>query len=155
MERQLKRTYSEVYSILQMLGESFINKLPTNLYSMIEEEKLEEYSPTYSLDIALDEQNVKKESLAMIALFHSTYWCDSKEEIKQLKEVFLKAEKKKYENNAENLNFNDLTGNKDRVIDEADITDDNIETESIEIKRQENSIIKKIINKIKTFFKRN
>ena len=38
MDIKTKETYSEVYSILNLLGESYITKLPKSLYNMIIEE---------------------------------------------------------------------------------------------------------------------
>ena len=80
MDIKTKETYSEVYSILNLLGESYITKLPKSLYNMILEEKSNEYNPQYSSSIALEQQNIKKEALSMIALFHLNYWCNSQEE---------------------------------------------------------------------------
>ena len=39
--------YSEVYSILNLLGNSYIEKLPKSLFKMIEEEKSSTYNPQY------------------------------------------------------------------------------------------------------------
>ena len=80
--------YSEVYSILNLLGNSYIAKLPKSLFKMIEEEKSSTYNPQYREDQSLNEQNIKRESLSMIALFHLNYWCNSDEEKEQLKQLF-------------------------------------------------------------------
>ena len=37
MDIKTKETYSEVYSILNMLGENYITKIPSKLYQMIKE----------------------------------------------------------------------------------------------------------------------
>ena len=39
--------YSEVYAVLNMLGESYIKRFPVALYEMIEKEKSNYYTPTY------------------------------------------------------------------------------------------------------------
>lgn len=54
--------YSEVYSILNLLGNSYIAKLPKSLFKMIEEEKSSTYNPQYREDQSLNEQNIKRES---------------------------------------------------------------------------------------------
>lgn len=105
MEQQLKHTYSEVYSLLQMLGDNFINKLPKHLYTLIEEEKSEEYNPIYSFDLKLEEQKIKKESLSMIALFHLTFWCESVEEREELNELFKRVEEERQQNKVTNNIF--------------------------------------------------
>lgn len=86
--------YSEVYSILNLLGNSYIAKLPKSLFKMIEEEKSSTYNPQYREDQSLNEQNIKRESLSMIALFHLNYWCNSDEEKEQLKQLFENNEEK-------------------------------------------------------------
>ena len=76
MDEMTQEIYSEVYSILNLLGDYFINKLPTSLYEMIKKEKSSTYNPQYSKKIDLNEQNIKRESLSMIAIFHLNYWCN-------------------------------------------------------------------------------
>lgn len=93
MNQQTKEIYSEVYSILNTLGNDYTKKLPIKLYNIIKENKLEGYNPQYK-SVDLKNQDIKRESLAMIALFYLNYWCDSKEEKQQLKEIFNNNEKK-------------------------------------------------------------
>lgn len=97
MNIKTKETYSEVYSILNMLGGNYITKLPSKLYQMIKEEKSDEYNPQYDSKISLDRQNIKKETLSMIALFHLNYWCNSLEEKQELQDLFNKNEIEKRE----------------------------------------------------------
>ena len=76
MNVQTQEMYSEVYSILNLLGESYIKKLPVSLFNMIKEERREDYNPKYDSKINLEQQNIKRETLSMIALFHLNYWCN-------------------------------------------------------------------------------
>lgn len=87
MNIQRKEMYSEVYSVLNLLGEKYIKKLPISLINMIKDERKKEYNPRYDLKINLAEQNIKRESLSMIALLHLNYWCESEEEKDSLKEL--------------------------------------------------------------------
>ena len=80
MDEKTKEIYSEVYSILNMLDKSYITRLPEKLYMMIQKEKSNKYNPQYDPNIDLSEQNIKKETLSIIALFHLNYWCNSQEE---------------------------------------------------------------------------
>ena len=88
MNVQTHEIYSEVYSILNLLGESYIKKLPVSLFNMIKEEKKQDYNPKYDSKINLEQQNIKRETLSMIALFHLNYWCDSDEEKNKLRTLF-------------------------------------------------------------------
>ena len=94
MNVKTKEMYSEVYSILNMLGNDYISKLPRSLITMINEERLKTYEPKYELDISLDKQKLQRDTMAMIALFHLNYWCDLNEEKENLKELFKDNEKK-------------------------------------------------------------
>ena len=94
MDGITQEVYSEVYSILNLLGENFIKKLPKSLYEMIKKEKSSSYNPQYSASLKLEEQDIKKESLSMIALFHLNYWCENEEEKEELKRIFSENEEK-------------------------------------------------------------
>ena len=64
-----KDVYSEVNSILNLLGNEFIEKIPEDIYKMILEKRNKEYNPNYSLALPLEKQNINKKSLSVIALF--------------------------------------------------------------------------------------
>ena len=138
--------YSEVYSILNLLGSSYITKLPKSLFKMIEEEKSSTYNPQYSEDQSLSEQNIKRESLSMIALFHLNYWCNSDEEKEQLKQLFKNNEEKHQAEIREKYNPDNLfKNNKQETIQEATVNSNNLA-----IVEYKESILKKFINKIKS-----
>lgn len=151
MDIKTKEIYSEVYSVLNMLGDSYITKLPSSLYKMIKEEKLKEYNPDYDSNIALEQQNIRKESISMIALFHLNYWCNSEEEKNELKTLF-KANEEKYQAEIrEKYNPDDIFKNKKQnYIEETKHTEEN--TSMIAV--QEEKWYKKIFNLIKNLFKK-
>ena len=138
--------YSEVYSILNLLGSSYITKLPKSLFKMIEEEKSSTYNLQYSEDQSLSEQNIKRESLSMIALFHLNYWCNSDEEKEQLKQLLKNNEEKHQAEIREKYNPDNLfNNNKQETIQEA-----NVNSNNLAIVEYKESILKKFINKIKS-----
>ena len=47
MDVKTQETYSEVYSVLNMLGDKYIKRLPTSLFNMIVKEKKQDYNPVY------------------------------------------------------------------------------------------------------------
>ena len=96
--------YSEIYSILQMLGEFYINKIPIDLFNMIKEEKLENYNPHYEFTEIL---NMKNETISMLALLYLKFWCNSPEEKKILKKLF-KNNEEKYQAKIKIVNMNDI-----------------------------------------------
>lgn len=145
MENTVKDIYSEVYAILNMLGKEYINKLPKDIYNIIKEEKSTEYNPVYETTVALDKQDVKKETISIIAFLHLNYWCNEEEKIK-LRELFDENEDKYQE---------------EQEVEQEDeeIQDDNNEIEigkeflSMIVYKEEN-FAQRIFNKIRKLFSR-
>ena len=81
------RVYSEVYSILNMLGSRYIGKLPKKLYRLIESKKSDEYCLQVNSIRDLN-GSVQRETLALIALLHLNYWCCDQQERYVLQRIF-------------------------------------------------------------------
>lgn len=151
MENTVKDIYSEVYAILNMLGKEYINKLPKDIYNIIKEEKYTEYNPVYETTVALDKQDVKKETISIIAFLHLNYWCNEDEKIK-LRELFDENEDKYQE---------ELKQQEEQEVEQEDeeIQDDNNEIEigkeflSMIVYKEEN-FAQRIFNKIRKLFSR-
>ena len=149
MENTVKDIYSEVYAILNMLGKEYINKLPNDIYNIIKEEKSLEYNPVYATTVALDKQDVKKETISIIAFLHLNYWCNEEEKIK-LRELFDENEDKYQE---------ELKQQEEQEVEQEDeeIQDDNNEIEigkeflSMIVYKEEN-FVQRIFNKIRKLF---
>ena len=150
MDTVTKEIYSEVYSVLKILGKKYIDKIPNSLYNMIQENKLETYNPTYTLETDLNEQNIKRESISMIALMHLNYWCNSENEKNELKKIFKENDGKYKERIREKYNPDNLFNKKN--IETEKITE-NVENTEI-IKYKEETFFKRILRKIVNFFKK-
>ena len=70
--------YAELSEILKMMEPKEVNKIPKKLLEVIEKEKSNTYIPNYSSKIELNSQNIKKETLAMLALLYINYWCEKR-----------------------------------------------------------------------------
>ena len=117
---------------------------------MIEEEKSSTYNPQYREDQSLNEQNIKRESLSMIALFHLNYWCKSDEEKEQLKQLFKNNEEQHQAEIREKYNPDNLFKKNDIDVEE---TTEKTECKEL-IKYKEENFLKKILRKIVKFFKK-
>ena len=146
MNVQTQEIYSEVYSILNLLGESYIKKLPVSLFNMIKEEKRQDYNPKYDAEINLEQQSIKRETLSIIALFHLNYWCNSDEEKNELKTLFKTNEEKHQAEIREKYNPDNLFKKHSLQQEESTITN---EVAMVEYKEP---LFKRIINKIKKIF---
>lgn len=148
MNVQTQKIYSEVYSVLNLLGENYIKKLPTSLFNMIKEEKGEDYNPEYDSKISLEQQNIRRETLSMIALFHLNYWCSSDEEKNELKTLFKNNEEKHQAEIREKYNPDNLLKNKNQTtIQQSHVIQNNVALVPVK-----ENFITKLIKKLKNIF---
>lgn len=148
MNIKTKETYSELYQILNLLGNEYIGKLPNSLFNMLKEKRDINYNPQYTVDKPLNKQNVKKETISIIALLHLNYWCENENEKFEIKQILKNNEDRYQEELRKRYNPDDIfkKQNKDK-----NITDNVISNETAMIEYKE-SIFKKFINKIKSIF---
>lgn len=146
MNENTKKVYSEVYQVLNILGNEYIRKLPKSLYNMLEEKRDTTYNPKYTDEIAFDMQNIKKESLNILALLHFNYWCNSYEEKLELQNILEENEKIHKENLRKKYNPENIFKNKKNVY-----TKEAVENNMAVIEYKEN-IFRRVINKIKNIF---
>lgn len=145
MDLKTKEIYSEVYEILILLGDRFINKLPENLFNLIENQRLDSYNPQYDLERPLEEQNIREETIDIIALCYLNYWCETEEEKNELKQIFEDNESKYQKELREKYNPDNLFKNKQM---------ENKETEEKSLIEYKKSLFRIIIDKIKQILKR-
>ena len=146
MNKKKKKVYSEVYQVLNVLGDEYIRRLPKSLYNMLEEKRDTTYNPKYTDEITLDMQNINKESLNILALLQFNYWCDSYEVKLELQNILEENEKIHEENLRKKYNSKNLFKNKKNVY-----TKEAIENNMAIVEYKEN-IFRKFINKIKNIF---
>ena len=153
-----KKMYSEVYGILKALGEKYINKLPKTVLKVITECKEENYNPEYSMSIPLKEQDINRKSLAMIALFHYNYWCETAEERKKLKNM-LETNEEKHQKEMQEKYSNDKIFNKattkieeETISEKVDKFVESSNQSTANIVEYKQSFFNKIIDKIKKWF---
>ena len=143
MNIKTKEIYSEVYQVLKLLGNEYIDKLPKSLFNMLREKRNINYEPKYTEDLPLNKQNIKKETLSIIALLHLNYWCENENEKNELKQIF--------KNNEDNYQ-NELREkyNPDNIFKKH--IQENIVKNEVSLVEYKESIFKRLINKIKSIF---
>lgn len=100
---KIPRAYSEVYSLINALGESYINKVPNTIYNIIKNERDVNYNPKYEDNKTISNQDISYEGLALISAINLQYWCVNQKEKDELKQIYvnntkLKNEKFGYDN---------------------------------------------------------
>lgn len=143
MNKKTKEIYSEVYQVLNLLGNDYIDKLPKSLFNMLEEKRDINYEPKYAEDIPLNKQNIKKETISIIALLHLNYWCENEKEKLELKQIF---------KNNEEIYENELRKkyNPDNIFKR--YKQENTIKNEVSLIEYKESIFKRFINKIKNIF---
>ena len=150
-KNELSIAYAEVYEILSFMEQKYVDMIPLKLLELFKEEKEKEYKPNIKPTIPLDEQNLQKKTLSILAMLNLNYWCENENEKKELIALYAENDKRKEEELREKYNPDNLFKKKEQIVEDNEIKQDN--TQLIEYKEQ--NIFKKILNKIMNFFKKN
>ena len=88
-----RQAYSEIDEFLRLLSIEKRNKVPQKLRELFKQERDREYIKWIDPSIAIKEQNLKEETLALIALLNLQYWCEDEAEKARLQKVYSNNEK--------------------------------------------------------------
>ena len=140
--------YSEVYEILNLLEDEYKNRVPKKVIEFFERERDEKYNPIIEIDVPLDKQNLKRETMVLLAILNMNYWCDNEDEKQEMLKSFNENEaskKLKEKELAEKYNSDNLFKKNEihEVIEEVAM-----------VEYKEPNFIQKIISKIKSLFRR-
>lgn len=138
--------YAELSEILKMMEPKEVNKIPKKLLEVIEKEKSNTYIPNYSSKIELNSQNIKKETLAMLALLYINYWCEDENEKKEYLKLIEENEKKYRQQIREKTDIKYITRTQK-------IEKNNVPEQELAVVKNK-SFIKNVIEKIKSFLKK-
>ena len=138
-----RQAYSEVYEILNLIDEAQRNKVPKELQEIFKTEKDNNYKKYIDFNIPLENQNLKRETLVIIALLNLEYWCEDENEKQRLLKIYKENEKEYKESMEKKLNFRNTRDDYNNV-------DSLIATKEIEVYHKE-SKFKKFINKFLKF----
>lgn len=136
----IRQAYSEVDEFLGLISNEHRNKIPKKLREFFREEKDTNYIKGINPNVPIKNQKLKEETLGIIALLNLQYWCEDENEKKRLKEVYAKNEKRYQEYLQVQFNPNEIFKKKEPT------------QESLSIVEYKESIIKKLVNKIKNIF---
>lgn len=135
-----RQAYSEVDEFLQLISEKNRNKIPKKLREFFKEEKDINYIKVINPSVPIKNQELKEETLGIIALLNLQYWCEDENEKRRLKEVYAKNEKIYQEHLQVKFNPNEIFKKRETI------------KENVSVVEYKEAIIKKIINKIKNMF---
>lgn len=100
-----RQAYTEIDNFIELLDEKERNKIPERLRTFFKREKDSNYKKEIDINIPIQYQNLKQETLAIIAILNLEYWCEDKEEKLRLKRNYFNNEKKYQKDLREKYNF--------------------------------------------------
>ena len=141
-----RKAYTEVDNFIELLDEYHKSKIPKKLREFFKNEKEKKYIKNIYRNIPIKEQNLLKETLSLIAFLNLQYWCDDEEERKRLRKIYTENEKTSMKQMKLKYDINNIFKERRKEIIEGEPKD------NVAIIRYKDSLIQRIINKIKKFF---
>ena len=86
--KDYSKAYSEVYYILETLGDAFKTKLPVKLLKLIEYNKKKDFAFEEMIDEETGLLSVSRDALIMLSVFNMNYWEEDETEKEKLTEIY-------------------------------------------------------------------
>ena len=141
--------YVDISVIISMMPTEMKSKISNSFISFIENNKSNNYVSNINPNIPLKEQNIRKETKEMLGIIYRDYLCNEEERINLLQEE--KRELTKLETEKREIY------NPDNIFKKNNLKENNEEKSiknQVSIVEYKESIIKRIITKIKNLFHR-
>ena len=143
--------YAEVDEILKLLETEYRERVPEKVRNFFKEERMPNYNPKIEVGKPLTEQNLKRETMVLLAILNINYWCDSEEEKQSFLNELAENEKEKRELE-EKYNPDNLFKSKNNNIN----TDNIIASQNVSlVEYKKQNLFKRILEKITKLFKKN
>lgn len=152
MRENSKLAYSEVYAIINLLEDEYLDKIPKKVINFFDEEREKNYIPVIDVNVSLLKQNLQRETMILLTILKLNYWCNSEEEKQEIRDNLYRNQQikiKKQKELEEQYNPNNLFKNRTKTNTSNDSPSN---LEMIEYKKQ--NFIQVLLNKIMNFFKR-
>ena len=88
MDNILRKSYSEVYEILNLMDSIYLHKIPDKVKELINNERDKEFKTNIATDIPLEKQELQRDTLTILAILYLNYWCESEQEKKGINKTF-------------------------------------------------------------------
>ena len=133
--------YAELDEILNLMNNKYLEKIPTKFKDFISREKDKDYINKIDINKPLEEQNLQRKTLVLLAVLRLNYWCENEEE----KQEFLNELSENQREQVEKYSTDNIFIKKQEKVK-------NENSQLVEYK--EKNVIQKVIEKIKNFFRR-
>lgn len=143
MTLEYKQSLKEVDTILNIMGQEYINKLPDKLISFIKKNMDNSYICNINFNIPINEQLLNNDTRVLLSLIYRNYWCNEEKKKELLEEdAYLKSERER--RIREKYNTDNLFKNKQQNV----VPEENLVNNTAMIQYEE-SIFRRVLNKIK------
>ena len=132
--------YKDTYTIIEMMDDSLKSRINPDFIRFLKENQDNSFEGTINKNIPLKEQNLREEIKIMLSLIYIDYFCEKDEKDKIIQ---------KEENNLREFYSRDIF-EKNNIKNQPNITE-----KPKEMVVYKETLIQKIINKIKKFFNKN
>lgn len=89
MNVSLRKAYTEVNVILNLLGNEYKSRIPKQLLKLFEENQNDKYYPNINKSQKIDDMEISRDALVIISILNLKYWETDEKEIKRLKEIYI------------------------------------------------------------------
>lgn len=79
MTIEYQNALAEVDMILKIMEKDMLKKIPDSFLKFVEQKKSKSYIPNLNMELSLNEQNLLKETRAILSLIYRSYLCNSDE----------------------------------------------------------------------------
>ncbi len=157
--QKTKQAYAEIDAFIEILPDDIKRKIPKNMKEFFKNQKDKNYKKEIDINIPIEDQNLKEETLALIALLYIKYICEDEEEKRNLKNIYAENERKYREEIRDKYSVEKAMQKRNEVRNNFNNKENTIKNQNKSAKEKslteyKESILKKIINKIKSLFKR-
>ena len=149
MKSEEKIAYKQLITILNNMEPEYKEKIPKKLMKLFEENSAEDYEFHLDLTRPLQEQELNSKTLALLAMLNLNYWCETEEEKQELIKHYTENERKYQEELRKKYNTDNIFQKNNIENKQEEITE-----EQVALVEHRESVIRKLINKIKSIFHR-
>lgn len=149
MKSEEKIAYKQLITILNNMEPEYKEKIPKKLMKLFEENSAEDYEFHLDLTRPLQEQELNSKTLALLAMLNLNYWCETEEEKQELIKHYTENERKYQEELRKKYNTDNIFQKNNKENKQEETTE-----EQVALVEHRESVIRKLINKIKSIFHR-
>ena len=151
MKQSTMEAYAEVDIILNLMDKKYTREIPVKLREMFKEKRAKDYQKVIVEDKPLEEQNLNRETLAILAVLNYNYWCKDEKRKQELLKLYSENEIKHQKEIREKYNPDNIFKNKRKEEVTNEIPENKMQL--IEYKKQK--WYRKIFDKILIIFRKN